>query len=612
MRHRYLRYSTLYAAFVLAACAGHSVDPPQGPAGSGADPNDPVAKLTDGVAPLANACVFSSSTGKMTVTIANGETGIVTLRTADKAILQNGDDCVDASTGVTALSTNIKKLVVTTTGSPAAATAVLDFSNGLFAMSNDTAGGGLGGTTGVIVDLSGATSKKLAIKTTGSADTVRLGKGDATGSGCGYASLCGGGALELSGDTKADIGIATGAVSDLILSLGDGDDKYYGDGKGSATALGALGIAYATSGSAALHLYGGNGNDTFFGGSDANLVKGEVISGGPGTDVVDYSARTNALNVSVGSGANDGASAATENDDIGLDVERILAGSGNDTLSSFLTSCSTTVVGGGCVTLDGGAGNDWFDQKTAISYGEVLIGGAGTDVVDYSGRTNALTVTMDGTASNDGESGEKDSIGLTVENLYAGTGADSITGNALDNVISGGAGNDSLYGLDGNDTFVMVAWDHNMNASSTNTWLLVADGNDLVVGGNGVDTVDYSSRSEGAFIVATLHDNVTGDLFAADSGKSATNVGPGGVASAETDNLQVENLIGSKKDSNVLRGRPLSSNDLMGGAGADTIIGGALDDYIDGGGAGTDAVSCGGGFDVLSNPGGGTKNACEL
>lgn len=609
MRHRYLRYSTLYAAFVLAACAGHSVEPSQGPAGNGADPNDPVAKLTDGVAPLATACVFSSTSGKMTVTITNGETGIVTHRTADKAVLQNGVACVDGTTGITAMSTNVKKLVITTSGTPSAATAVLDLSNGAFAMSNDTAGGGLGGTTGVIVDLSAATTSKLAIKTTGSADTVRLGKGDATGSGCGYASLCGGGAIELTNDSKVDVGIATGALSDLILSFGDGDDKYYGEGKGNATTLGALGIAYATGGSAKLHLYGGNGNDTFFGGSDANLVKGEVIAGGVGTDVVDYSARTNALAISVGSGADDGDSSGSEIDDIGSDVERILAGSGADTLSSFLSSCSATVVGGGCVTLDGGAGADWFDQRTAISYGEVLIGGLGIDTVDYGGRTNALTVTMDGSASNDGESAEKDSVTATVERLYAGTGADSITGNGLDNVLSGGAGNDTVLGLDGNDSFVMVGWDHTAYA-----WLKVADGNDVVVGGNGTDTVDYSARSEGAavFLVATLHDNVTGDLYAADSGKSASNVGPGGVASAETDNLQVENLIGSKFDKNVLRGRPSSTNDIMGGGAADTIVGGAFDDYIDGGGAGADAVSCGGGFDVVSNPGSGSPDSCEL
>jgi serralysin len=62
-------------------------------------------------------------------------------------------------------------------------------------------------------------------------------------------------------------------------------------------------------------------------------------------------------------------------------------------------------------------------------------------------------VTMDNhTASGDGTEG--DIIDIDVENLYGGTGADTLTGNTLDNDIEGNNGGDTIMGLAGNDTLV--------------------------------------------------------------------------------------------------------------------------------------------------------------
>src|SRR5262249_7324843 len=138
---------------------------------------------------------------------------------------------------------------------------------------------------------------------------------------------------------------------------------------------------------------------------------------------------------------------------------------------------------------------------------DVIHGGTGTDVISYRNRTAPLTVTMDGVAANDGEPGEKDNVEVDVENLIAGRGNDTITGNASDNLIeghtgadtlSGGAGNDTLIGGALPDTIASVAWGGNatavdlsadtLNGNDGNDYLVGGMANDTLSGGNGNDT----------------------------------------------------------------------------------------------------------------------------
>ena len=145
--------------------------------------------------------------------------------------------------------------------------------------------------------------------------------------------------------------------------------------------------------------------------------------------------------------------------------------------------------GAGADTLNGDAGDDRFDEETTSNGGDVINGGAGDhDLVDYSARTAALTVTMDGVAANDGETGETDNVKSDVEDIIGGTVADTITGNASNNKIKGGDGNDVLSGGAGDDVFDQGA---------------AADGNDTITGGTGADTIDYSARV--AVILSLIH-----------------------------------------------------------------------------------------------------------
>lgn len=137
-------------------------------------------------------------------------------------------------------------------------------------------------------------------------------------------------------------------------------------------------------------------------------------------------------------------------------------------------------------------------------------------------------------------------VGTPGDDPIDGTsGDDVIAGLGGNDTIDGKGGNDTVCGGDGNDTFVQGA---------------APDGADVLIGGAGVDTTDYSAR--------------TGDLVVRLDGKA--NDGE----KKERDNVQTENVGGGSgadrltgdSDSNVLTGG--AGNDkLFGKAGADTLNG---------------------------------------
>ena len=79
--------------------------------------------------------------------------------------------------------------------------------------------------------------------------------------------------------------------------------------------------------------------------------------------------------------------------------------------------------------------------------------GGGTDTLNFTGSSNALTVNL-GTVGNQTVNSNL-ALNLTaaqVENVTGGSNSDTITGNMLANALSGGSGNDILNGMSGNDT----------------------------------------------------------------------------------------------------------------------------------------------------------------
>ncbi len=299
------------------------------------------------------------------------------------------------------------------------------------------------------------------------------------------------------------------------------------------------------------NLTGGTGNDTLLGTTSAN-----VFIGGGGTDTVSYADHSADTTLSIDGVANDGATG--ELDNIQVDIENLIGGSGTDTMTGSGVANVLNAGAGGNDTLSGMAGSDTLvgsigndtlsggdgnDAMTGAAGDDVFAGGNGTDTVSYVDHAGDVTASIDGVA-NDGSSGELDNVGADVENLIGGVGNDTLTGSASANALNGGsAGNDTLIGGAGTDTYA---------------------------GGVGVDTVSYADHLAG--VTASIDG-------AANDGSSGEN---------ENVPADVENLTGGSGN-DTLTGNT-GVNALWGNDGNDTLVGaGGTDTFA--GGNGTDAVS---------------------
>jgi len=89
--------------------------------------------------------------------------------------------------------------------------------------------------------------------------------------------------------------------------------------------------------------------------------------------------------------------------------------------------------------MDGGAGNDRLggDPSERTAAADVLRGGAGRDVVDYSNYHKAISVDLDGASGDDGLPGERDTVGADLEDISGSYGSDGLVGNASANATEG-------------------------------------------------------------------------------------------------------------------------------------------------------------------------------
>lgn len=204
------------------------------------------------------------------------------------------------------------------------------------------------------------------------------------------------------------------------------------------------------------------------------------------------------------------------------------------------------------------------------------IGGAGDDTITGNALNNVLfgrggQDTMYGNDGNDRLRG-----GNSHDTLYGGRGRDELRGeNGHDTLygenshdtLSGGAGDDHLDGGQGNDT---------LDGGADDDTLIGGIGSDTIDGGTGTDTVDYSGEASG----------VTIDL--------ATNT-HGGAATGDSIS-NVENVVGTDFVDSITGDG--SANTLDGGDGNDTLNGLGDADFLRGG-RGNDRLNGGGGNDTL-------------
>lgn len=257
-------------------------------------------------------------------------------------------------------------------------------------------------------------------------------------------------------------------------------------------------------------LYGSNGDDTMVGGMGA-----DYISGGSGNDTASYLDSLAGVNVQImgattghmpkqtwgGTAEGDHVSATVENlqgsvygDDLtGNDYANgLFGGSGNDTLSGR----------GGNDTITGGMGAD------------VLSAEGGIDMVSYKGSAAGVEINLRGGYGRGGDA-EGDYLFGSFENAEGSDHRDIIFGNAADNDLhlgggndgaAGDAGNDAIHGGDGNDYLIGDlgnddvrgdAGDDSLRGDEGNDRLTGGDGNDWLYGGAGADQFRFSDLDLG-------------------------------------------------------------------------------------------------------------------
>ena len=242
---------------------------------------------------------------------------------------------------------------------------------------------------------------------------------------------------------------------------------------------------------------GGNGNDSLYGTSLA-----EILTGSRGND--HYHLTPGDRVVELTDEGNDTVSASFSHQ-LAANVENLILtggadvnGIGNGLANRLIGNAGSNILDGGTGTdtMAGGFGNDTY-----------IVDNAGDRVVEAAGGG---TDTVRTTASY--------TLAANVENLVLagnthlnGTGnglANSVTGNAGNNVLNGGqgadtlignAGNDSLFGGDGNDRLLGGLGFDRLFGGSGNDFLDGGIGGDRLEGGSGNDTLAGGDGNDALF-----------------------------------------------------------------------------------------------------------------
>lgn len=373
-------------------------------------------------------------------------------------------------------------------------------------------------------------------------------------------------------------------VTDLTFILADTFENLTLTGAGNVAGTGNIAANTLTGNSGANSLSGLTGNDTLYGNSGNDTLTGgagaDNMVGGAGNDTFDVDNLADTVVEITGQGTDLVQSSvnwtlSTYLENLTLTGSAAISGTGNIVANSLtgnaaanlisgLEGNDTIVAGDGNDTLDGGLGND------------SMTGGAGIDTAYFTGTTAAMVNLSTLTVQNTGYG--LDTL-LGIENVTSGEGNDSLTGDALANALSSGAGNDTLFGGAGNDTLNGGAGVDQMTGGADNDSYVVDAAGDTTIEIAGGGTADAVTSSV-TFTLAVEVENLTL------SGTAAIN----GTGNA------VANILTGNTGANVLTG--LAGNDnLVGGAGNDTLDGGADNDTLNGG-TGADSMTGGAGNDI--------------
>ncbi|MFO1003249.1 MAG: M10 family metallopeptidase C-terminal domain-containing protein [Planctomycetaceae bacterium] len=292
-------------------------------------------------------------------------------------------------------------------------------------------------------------------------------------------------------------------------------------------------------------LNGGTGDDVYV--FDTDLASGsDIITDVSGIETLDYS-QTASTSLAVNLGLN---TTQVVNANLSLtlasgnSIENVIGGSLGDTLTG--NARPNRLTGGeGDDILTGAAGNDTyvFDADLILGADTIDEAGGGADTIDFSATTTRnLAINLSNAAVQTVAPGSLTlnlSAVNTIENVMGGTLNDSITGNSLANVLTGGLGND-VYFFD------------------TDTAL----GTDRIQDTGGLDTLNFGGT--------------TAQSIAVDLSGTAAQVVTASRLTLQLSSNAIENVIGGSLG-DTLTGNSLA-NTLTGGGGNDTLAGAAGND----------------------------------
>jgi Ca2+-binding RTX toxin-like protein len=217
---------------------------------------------------------------------------------------------------------------------------------------------------------------------------------------------------------------------------------------------------------------------------------------------------------------------------------------------------------------------------------------------EYSSQFDRSSITRgaSGDISKKINGSEQDDILVSFEGndeIFGHGGSDQLKGGAGIDYLSGGSGADNLDGGNGNDTLLGGSGDDYIDAGDGDDFIVGGDGagNDIYIGGSGIDTIKYTSALAGITV------NLSASSNHAKSTLSGDRAGIGVDQLSGIENIIAGNyndvLTGNASRNRIDAGK--GNDTLNGGTGKDTLIGGLGNDtYItDGGDTITEALNAG-------------------
>jgi uncharacterized protein (TIGR01370 family) len=264
------------------------------------------------------------------------------------------------------------------------------------------------------------------------------------------------------------------ALGSVVGRQTAGDDTIVG-GSGPNFLQGLAGNDVLSGGDGNDVLSGGAGNDTLIAGAGAN-----ELYGGTGNDIFVVQNRSDTIVEYLGEGIDEVQTTAGVYDlNVSANLENLTFTGGSASFVGIGNAADNLITGGsGTNIISAGAGNDTI---VVSSSGNELVGGAGDDVYVVVSRSDTIVEFGGGGSDTVRTTATTYVLRNNVENLvFTGTGAFTGVGTDADNnIITGGAGADTLSGLGGNDI------------------LIGGSGADLLIGGAGSDQFRYAGGESG-------------------------------------------------------------------------------------------------------------------